>query len=141
VIALHGEHDPSTTPYLQARTSEIWWRRTRAVVGFSNASLIGCSVINWLLRAHQALVPANLAVCIVERSPERIASRMIDALGLPDTVACYRRRDDALAATPRETGRVIRSSSNAAEPGRTFDNPQKPRSAASEPASNERARA
>ena len=53
VIALDGEHDGSTTPFLNRRTYTVWRRCDRVIVDLTAATFVDSSVIDWLLRTRQ----------------------------------------------------------------------------------------
>ena len=55
MIALDGEHDGSTTPFLNQRTYTVWRRCDRVIVDLTAATFVDSSVIDWLLRTRQVL--------------------------------------------------------------------------------------
>ena len=55
MIALTGEHDGSTTPFLNRRTCNVWRRCDLVIVDLAAATFVDSSVIDWLLRTRHAL--------------------------------------------------------------------------------------
>jgi hypothetical protein len=118
LIALHGEHDISTTPQLERQTRSIWPVCTTVIVDLSEAAFIDCTVITWLLRTGQALDATwHQALRVVDGPPGCLARRLLDILCLRDALACYPTRHEALAGqavvpsvrrrTSPERGRTI----------------------------------
>ncbi len=100
LIALSGEHDLSTTPLIEKATGDIWSRCSTAVIDVSQTTFIDSSVINWLVRSRDALAATGQgAVRLVYGPPSTPAARLVKQLGLPDMIACYPTRDEALANT------------------------------------------
>jgi hypothetical protein len=81
VIALTGEHDRSSTPFLNRRTSHVWRRCDRVIVDLSAATLVDSSVIDWLLRTRRALrTTGHDGLRVVTGSPGSAASRLVRLL-------------------------------------------------------------
>jgi hypothetical protein len=100
LIALEGDHDMSTTPLLEQRTSNVWPHCTLAVVDLGEATFIDCSTIGWLLRTRGVLMrPGSDVLRIVQGPSGGAAARMFDLLRPDDVFACYPTRLDALAQT------------------------------------------
>jgi hypothetical protein len=99
LIALHGEHDISTTPQVERQTRSIWPVCSTVIVDLSEAAFIDCTVINWLLRTGQELDATwHQALRVVDGPPAGLARRLVDILRLRNALACYPTRHDALAA-------------------------------------------
>lgn len=78
VIALTGEHDGSTTPFLDRRTYGVWRRCDLVIVDLSAATLVDSSVVGWLLRTRQALrTTGHHGLRIVTGPPGSVASRLL----------------------------------------------------------------
>jgi len=99
LIALEGDHDMSTAPLLEQRTSGVWRDCNLAVVDLGEATFIDCSTINWLLRTRGALGrPGHDDVLRIVQGPSGgAARRMFDLLRPRDVFACHPTRQDALA--------------------------------------------
>ena len=124
LIALTGEHDMSTRPLLEQRTSDLWPLCTLAVVDLGEATFIDCSTISWLLRTRGTLKPTGRDVLrIVQGPPGGAAARMFDLLSPGDVFACYPTRQDALAHTAADPGRGVDGSGVSA---RTEGHPAEP---------------
>ena len=98
LIALEGEHGPSTAALLEQATIGLWQRCTLAVVDLSAAAFIDTTVINWLMNAkHKLEASSGGTLGIVEGPPASFAARLFGQLSLRDVLACYPTRQDALA--------------------------------------------
>ena len=100
LIALAGEHDLSTTLLIEQTTRDVWSRCSTAVIDVSQTTFIDSSVINWLVRSRDALgATGQGAMRLVYGPPSTPAARLFKQLGLPDMIACYPTRHEALANT------------------------------------------
>lgn len=92
VIALSGEHDGSTAPFLDRRTYGVWRRCDVVIVDLSAATLVDSSVIDWLLRTRQALrATGHHGLRIVTGPPGSCASRLLRLLSpeLRERLNCH----------------------------------------------------
>jgi DNA-directed RNA polymerase specialized sigma24 family protein/anti-anti-sigma regulatory factor len=111
VIALAGEHDASTTPFLDRRTYNVWRRCDLVIVDLSAATFIDSSVIDWLLRTRNILrTTGHHGLRVVTGPPGTAASRALRLLSpeLRGLLCCHATveaaadlRHAAETATPR----------------------------------------
>lgn len=92
VIALTGEHDAATTPFLSRRTYNVWRRCDLVIVDLSAATFVDSSVVDWLLRTRQALrTTGHHGLRVVTGSPRTVASRLLGLLSpeLRELLCCH----------------------------------------------------
>lgn len=103
LIALEGEHDLFTAPLIAAETDGIWPGCRVAIVDLTQATLIDCRLVAWLLRTQEALTRDGGGVLRVVHpetpNGDGAVARMVDALDLRHRLACYPTLEAALRAS------------------------------------------
>ncbi|HEY2825073.1 MAG TPA: STAS domain-containing protein, partial [Gemmatimonadales bacterium] len=69
-VALHGEHDLTTTGQLRAELNAIFTQGTTVVVDFSDATFIESAVVGELLRAQQRVDRDPTELLVVVAPPD-----------------------------------------------------------------------
>ncbi len=97
VLALTGEHDITTRERLDEEMERIAASGTSVVIDLSRATFIDSQVIAWLVRWwERSRESTHLHVAIATGDGESPATRLLDLVGLADTLPCYSNAPGAL---------------------------------------------
>jgi anti-anti-sigma regulatory factor len=95
-VALHGEHDLTTTDQLRDELDAIFAQGTSVVVDFSDAIFIDTAVVRELMYANQR-VDHDPTECLVIVAPRGgFPRRVLDLLDIDRLVQIFPSRDAAL---------------------------------------------
>ena len=100
VVALHGEHDLTTTDHVRAELDAIFAQGTSVVVDFSDASFIESAVVRELLNAQHRVERAPTEHLAVVAPPGGFPRRVLDLLDVGQVVDIFPSRDAALRGLP-----------------------------------------
>jgi anti-sigma B factor antagonist len=103
-VALHGEHDLTTTDQIRAEFNAIFAQGTTMVVDLSDATFIESGVVGELLRAQQRVNRHPTEHLAVVAPPDGAPRRVLDLLDVGRIVDIFPSRDAAAALT-RTTAR------------------------------------
>jgi anti-anti-sigma factor len=95
VVALHGDHDISTVPAIEAALDAVLERDTNVVVDLSRTSFMDSSVLRSTILGHRALTPAR--VVAVAAPPGTEPRRLIDLVELAAIIPVFDSLEDAIA--------------------------------------------
>ncbi len=102
VVALHGEHDISTVPAVEAALDGILEQGMNVVVDLSEASFIDSSVLRATMLGHRALTPARIVA--VAATPGTLPRRLIDLVALSAIIPTFDTLEDAIATASNAPG-------------------------------------
>ncbi len=97
VLTLTGEHDITTTKRLDEDMEQIAASGTSVVIDLSRATFIDSQVIAWLVRWwERSCESSHLHVAIATGEGESPVTRLLELVGLADTLPCYPNAPGAL---------------------------------------------
>jgi anti-sigma B factor antagonist len=105
VLTISGEHDLSTAPDLRRRLDSLLEEGAGTVVDLSPATFIDSSILGVILDGRRHAAERQIGFAVVHSSGAEAVDRVLQVTGLREELPVHTRREDALTALSRNSGK------------------------------------